>query len=458
MVKYYWMCNNLRFITDFCYDQYNFRGLNMAEKKIKRFDFTKKPKNPSFLLSLAKGIISFPDLKKRNAKITRENMDELDGKPYLLLVTHSSMVDFNLMLKATHPYRVNNVMTLEGFKTYTEPLMRSLGVIGKRKYVSDVSLIRNIKYSLHTLKNIFVLFPEARYSLDGHTSYIPPSTAGLVRLMKVPVAVLAIRGNFITDPQWRKINVFNHVEAHMKQIITEQEAKTLSTDEIYKRILDAFEYDDYKWQLENNIKIDHPDRAKGLHRLLYKCPNCLAEHKTDSMGDTLWCNECGKRWRQDELGVLHAQSGETEFDGHIPAWSAWERKCVRDEVRDGTYRFEDDVMIETLPAATRFYKHGKGKLIQTTEGTTIIGNIYGKPTEIKKPALALESMHIEYDYLGHGDCVDISNIDDSFWCYLSKRDAVTKLSFATEEIYFLAQEKEAARKAALAAEKEKAKE
>ena len=426
----------------------------MNKNKIKHFDFAKKPKNPSFIMSIAKNIISFPDLKKRKAKITKENMEELEGKPYLLLVNHSSMVDFNLMLAATHPYRVNNVMSLEGFNTYTEPLMRSLGVIGKRKYVSDVTLIRNIKYSLHTLKNIFVLFPEARYSLDGHTSYITPSTAGLVKLMKVPVAVLQIRGNFITNPQWRKINVFNYVEAHMKQIVTAEETKTLSTDEIYARILDAFEYDDYNWQIEKNIKIDHPERAKGLHSLLYKCPNCLAEHKTDSAGDALWCNECGKKWRQDELGVLHAEEGETEFNGHIPTWSAWERECVREEIRSGSYYFEDDVMIETLPGSLKFYKHGRGKLIQTPEGTTITGNIYGEETTVKKAALALDSLHIEYDYLGRGDCVDISNLDDSFWCYLTKRDAVTKLSFATEEIYFFAKEKEEARKAALAKEKE----
>lgn len=50
-------------------------------------------------------------------------------------------------------------------------------------------------------------------------------------------------------------------------------------------------------------------------------------------------------------------------------------------------------------------------------------------------------MHIEYDYLGRGDCVDISTADDSCWLYLLKRDAVTKLSFATEEIYKIADEK-----------------
>ena len=136
------------------------RCFMINEKKIKRFDFAKKPKNPCFIMSIAKGIISFPDLKKRNAKITKEGMDELEGKPYLLLVNHSSMVDFNLMLKSTHPYHVNNVMSIEGFNTYTEPLMRSLGVIGKRKYVSDVNLIRNIKLLTKINNNHFTTNPQ----------------------------------------------------------------------------------------------------------------------------------------------------------------------------------------------------------------------------------------------------------------------------------------------------------
>ena len=162
----------------------------MNEDKIKRFDFAKKPHKPSFLLSLAKHLLCFGDLKKRGAQIRKHDMEALEGKPYLLLVNHASMADFSLMLRATHPYPVNNVMTLEGFNTYTEPLMRSLGVLGKRKFVSDVSLVRNIKYCLDTLHTIFVLFPEARYSLDGCDSYIPDSLGGLIRLLRVPVQVV----------------------------------------------------------------------------------------------------------------------------------------------------------------------------------------------------------------------------------------------------------------------------
>ena len=119
---------------------------------------------------------------------------------------------------------------------------------------------------------------------------------------------------------------------------------------------------------------------------------------------------------------------------------------ARKEIEEGIYYFEDDIRLETLPNAWKFYKHGMGKLIQTSEGTTIIGNCYGEPIEVHKSAMNLSSMHIEYDYLGRGDCVDISVPDDSYWCYLTKRDAVTKLSFATEELYLYAKESAPARR------------
>lgn len=411
------------------------------KKTIRRFDFAKKPHKPNpFLCFLAKTIISRPDLNKRRAVIKKIGMEEYEGKPYLLLLNHASLVDLNIMMMASHPHTPNNVMTLEGFNTYTEPLMRGLGVLGKRKYIPDLNLIRNISYCLKDLKNAFALFPEARYSLDGRTSFLPESLGGLVRLLKVPVVVAQIRGNFVTCPQWNKINKKTYVEATVFPLLTAEEAKTLPAEEIFRRIKEAFAYDDFQWQYDNKVVIDHPQRAEGLNRLLYKCPNCNAEHKTESHGDTLTCTACGKSWTMDEYGRLHGSDGVTEYP-HIPDWSAWERQCVREEIRSGTYYFEDTVRVETLPNSFRFYKQGEGKLIQTPEGTTLTCNLYGEPYTLEKPGIALESMHIEYDYLGRGDCVDISIPDDSFWCYLSKKDAITKLSFATEEIHFLAKEK-----------------
>ena len=128
----------------------------VSRDKVKSFDFKKKPHKPGFLFPVAREIISKPVLNGRNFKLTKNNMEGIDG-PYLMLVTHSSMIDFMVMTVAVQPYRANNVMTLEGFNTYTEPLMRSLGVLGTRKYISDLNLIKNIRYCIETLKNPFVL-------------------------------------------------------------------------------------------------------------------------------------------------------------------------------------------------------------------------------------------------------------------------------------------------------------
>lgn len=135
-----------------------------------------------------------------------------------------------------------------------------------------------------------------------------------------------------------------------------------------------------------------------------------------------------------EYGELRALQGETEFS-HIPDWTSWERACIRKEVEDGTYYFEDEVRVETLPGSLKFYKQGMGKLIQTPEGTRLECSYHNEPYVLVRTAKSMDSMHIEYDYLGHGDCVDISIPEDSFWCYTTKRDVITKLAFATEEIF-----------------------
>ena len=411
----------------------------VTKEKVKRFNFAKKPHRPGFLLNVAKEIISKPDLKKRGFKLTKTAMETIQG-PYLLLVTHSSMVDFNIMLVATEPNMVNNVMTLEGFKDYTEPLMRHLGVLGTRKFVQDIHLVKNIKYCIEELGTTFALYPEARYSLDGCTSYLPDSLGKMIKILKVPVAVLQIHGNFVTCPQWNKMNKKTYVEAELKKILSANDVKEMSYQEINQIVRDNFQYDDFKWQYDNQIKIDHPLRANGLHSLLYKCAACKEEGQMYSEGTRLWCEACGKAWEMDEYGRLKAEEGETEFP-HIPDWSNWERECVRKEIQEGTYYFEDAVRVETLPGSTRFYKQGEGKFIQTPTETKLECNYYGEAYTLVRNAKSLESMHVEYDYHKHGDCIDISIPDDSFWCYMSKRDVITKISFATEEMHKLAMEK-----------------
>ena len=89
----------------------------------------------------------------------------------------------------------------------------------------------------------------------------------------------------------------------------------MSPSEINERLREAFQYDEYRYQRENGIRITEPYRAEGLHKILYKCPHCKAESKMGSEGAEIFCRECGKRWELGEDGVLTdivAKASETE--------------------------------------------------------------------------------------------------------------------------------------------------
>ncbi len=416
---------------------------------VRHYDFSRRPKRPSkFWMAIARQFAIKPRLKGKPLTIRRIRMDGI-RPPYLLFATHASMLDFPVMYTAVEPYGANNVVAIDAIRDVGDWIMRQLGCICKRKFVKDYYLIRNICYCLDHYKSIACIYPEARYSLDGTTSFLPEALGKLARLVKVPIVVLRMYGTFIAAPQWNKVEQNLPLVGELELVATAEEAKTLSVQELNDRIFRAMQRDDYAYQRERGIANTYPRRADGLHNILYQCPHCGREFEMYSEGDTLRCNACGKEWFMDEYGVLHAKEGETEFS-HIPDWTRWERENVRREVRGGTYRFEADVTVHTLPNAKRFYDQGMGRLVQTAEGTRLTCTAYGEPRDILWTGNELESIHIEYDYPFRkkkykknifGDCIDISTPDESYWLHpVGMRDQLTKLSFATEEIYFLAQE------------------
>jgi hypothetical protein len=71
------------------------------------------------------------------------------------------------------------------------------------------------------------------------------------------------------------------------------------------------------------------------------------------------------------------------------------------------------------------------------EGFVLDGEFRDKKYHIQRLPLQTNSLHIEYDwcYIQPKDCVDVSTENDSFFCFTTKKDVVTKLAFATEIIY-----------------------
>ena len=156
-------------------------------------------------------------------------------------------------------------------------------------------------------------------------------------------------------------------------------------------------------------------------------------------GAEIFCNHCGKRWVLQENGQLCALEGETEFT-HIPDWFEWQREQVRQEILRGEYRYEDEVDIYSFPRCWRFIPLGRAKVCHDFEnGFTISGRYRGQDYHIHRPAKAMNSLHVEYDFHRYRkeNCFDVSTETASFYCYPTNPDIITKLAFATEEIYKL---------------------
>ena len=411
----------------------NFVDVNY--KNNKRYKTAKYPiRQPIYLTGLIR-LLSGIMLMNKKHKVEKINMEGLKP-PYMILSNHMSFIDFELTALGTNMKRVNNVVNIDGY--YRRPwLLEWIGAICTRKFTMDMHLLKSIKKVLER-GDILCLYPEARYSPCGVTSYLPDSLGSLVRMCKVPIVAVVHRGNYLHAPFWNfrgKRKVPLHTT--MTQIITAEEAAALSVDEINARIKEALTYDDYKYQKDNGIRITEPLRAKGLNKILYKCPHCRAESKMASEGAELYCTECGKRWTMLEDGSLRANEGETEFS-HIPDWFEWERDEVRGEIERGEYYFEDEVDVHSLPRCWRFEALGKAKLTHTIDGGFCLeGHYNGKDYRIIRHPLQSNSLHVEYDFphIKPFDCVDISTENDSFYCFTSKPDVVTKLSLATEELY-----------------------
>ena len=415
----------------------------MQLSHIKRFDMLKKPIRQRHFLRPLTWLLSYPTVLAHRVKITRIGMRGIKP-PYLLLCNHNSFIDFKVTTAAIFPHRANYMVAIDGF-IGREWLLRNVGCICKRKFTNDTVMVRHMM-KVAANGDIIVLYPEARYSLCGTNADLPDSLGKLVKLLKIPVVSLIMHGHHINAPFWNlKNRKVKNMEAVLAQLVSKEEVETLDYNEINKRIDVAFRYDDFAWQKEKQIRIDYPERAKGLHKVLYQCPSCKTQYAMKSEGNRLWCEHCKKEWTMSEYGEISASEGITEFT-HIPDWYEWEREQVRKEVESGSYRFESEVTVDSLPNAKGFIHLGKGKLVHDISGFLLEGEYEGNPYSVSFKAKSMYSCHIEYNYLGkYGDCIDLNTLTDTYYIYPKCDEfSVTKISLATEEIYKICRKKTAA--------------
>lgn len=395
----------------------------------------KKPPKPS--QSLKRLIKVLSDSNLRGACLTVSDEVKAIGKdePILYLMNHSSFVDLMIASKMIWPRDYHIVCTSDGF-VGKEGLMRRIGCLPARKFVMDVSLVKDIVYVMKKLGDSVLMYPEASYSFDGTATPLPKELGKLVKMLGVNVVMIKTCGAFLHDPlynclQTRKVDI----SANATLLFDGKSLKEKSIDEINEKLKEAFNVDYFKEQQTNHVCVSESFRADGLNRVLYKCPHCDSERDMEGVGINITCKKCGTSYELTEYGFLDCTTGEGKFR-HIPDWYRWERECVRKEIDDGRYNLDIPVDIIMMVDYTAVYRVGEGRLKHDLNGFSLTG--CDGELNYTQSTRASYSLYADYYWYELGDVICIGNTDCLYYCFPKcDMDVVAKTRLAAEEMYKL---------------------
>lgn len=409
-----------------------------------------KPIKQRLLFRVVLLLLSVWDLWMTRFTYRMIGMERLEkGEPCLVLMNHSSFIDLKIAarLMCTRPFHI--ICTADGF-VGKRWLMRQIGCIPTRKFMTDVTLVRDMIYATKELKSSILMFPEASYSFDGTQTPLPDSIGKCLKLLKVPVVMIRTHGAFARDPLYNNLQLRKvRVSADVEYLLSVQDIAEKSPQELNDILQEKFTFDYFRWQQENKIRIKEPFRADGLNRMLYKCPRCKAEGQMLGQGTKILCKLCGKAYELTEYGYLKKvdtesiegqnideQGRENPDFAHIPDWYRWERECVRQELLSGTYRMDVPVTIYMMVNTDKIYQVGEGILSHSEEGFRLTG-CDGR-LDYRQEPLASYSLYSDFYWYEIGDVISIGDGRVQYYCFPKESgDIVAKARLAAEELYKL---------------------
>ena len=210
--------------------------------------------------------------------------------PYVVLCNHESFYDFyyvkQLIPNANPAYVVNrHYISMPVIRT----LARKAGFIPKRLFHAD--MVTPVKI-LRTLKSGYpvVIFPEGRLSLTGSAYPIVERSASFYQRLGADLVLCKLSGAYFMKPKWRKQSFRSDVTIRVARVISADEAKAMTDDELNEAIESTLHYDEAATQQN---RYPQRNKAKGLETVLYRCIDCGALYTTRGAGNTLRCCACG---------------------------------------------------------------------------------------------------------------------------------------------------------------------
>ncbi len=377
--------------------------------------------------------------KQRNVEFVYDkDYLAMEKQQMILLCQHRSRLDYIYVFAGL---RHTNFNMLCGYQNVFQPviytLFKHLGVIAKMLYQPDshatLQMMRCAKRG-----STLVIFPEGIQTTSGSMHPINPATMKLLCKLKLPVALVTLKGAYFTRPRYSADVKKGKITAHYSMLFNKEDFENHSSGELYDKLLKAFRYNEFTEHRDDPI----PFRGKkpnieGLDNIIYKCPQCMQEHRLVIEGDTMRCTECGFAMRMDECYRIFPVSGELPFRD-IDQWYKWQRKQVAQEILTDGFCLSAPVKIGRVNTRKlgRNYSlqyYGEGTLTLTREGLIYRGTCDGEECERIMQPKQVFSLSISLDY-----DLDLY-YDGKYYNFklLENQKQMTKWMLAAEEIHNL---------------------
>ncbi|MCK5130319.1 MAG: 1-acyl-sn-glycerol-3-phosphate acyltransferase [Clostridiales bacterium] len=278
-------------------------------------------------------------------KVTGVKLRDIKGS-YILLGNH--VTNYDGLFFQQHASQIISFIANERlFRIkFLGPLMRWTHLIPKKKFSKDIQAVRHL-FAAKNEGRIIGIFPEGRRCWDGCITPIIDSIASLAKSLKLPVVVGLLKGAYTCEPRWNDGLRKGNVIADYQMILTEQDVRKLSTEEILDAITKGLDYKEHEYLKENRTFFRSKSPALGLERLLYICPQCMHIGTITSSNYLVKCT-CGMIAEYDNYGEL-----KSKYFDNLQEWNIWQRVelSAQKYMKSTDVIFEDhNVTLSTVPS------------------------------------------------------------------------------------------------------------
>jgi len=250
--------------------------------------------------------------------------------PFVVVANHASILDpFILSGFLSEP--VYWITSDGNMRTrLMKALLRLVGSIPKSKLIPDIETVGWTVEVIRKRGGVVGIFPEGQATWDGTTLPLIPSTAKLLKLLKVPVLGAVIKGAYLSLPRWTWARRRGRMEIEWKRLLEPEELRALSAEEILARLEAGLAHDEAAWEAERGWRFWALRRAEHLELALYQCPACETVGSMRSRRDRFFCVSCGLALNVDARGTIRGARGERPPFAAIRDWDRWQARAIRE--------------------------------------------------------------------------------------------------------------------------------